>query len=255
MYGTAVEQYIEDIFEKQMRDARRRQMQEGFEPTGDAVAHAAQWAFGSLRTVPRIPKENYLERCLERLNKAHQEYRQSADDDAGYGSATFHEMRRDLERLLPGGQKEETAPTYEAPQPAAKECWPLRAASALRNMSGDKYVLCILVALLIVGGLVQLNLDTITANQESLKLWGMRMGLGSALLLLLWFSLLYPLFTKQYHRFVLQLLLDGFALLLAVGVLLLTQVLPDIFKFLLLIPATMLFVLLISGLVSAYWFD
>lgn len=62
-----------------------------------AAAAMAQWALGAPRE--REDPVVYLDRVLEALGREHDRYRELWSDPAGYGSATFHAIRRKVALL------------------------------------------------------------------------------------------------------------------------------------------------------------
>ena len=96
-----VQRAIRRILERQARDANEKLNESWYwGPIGgdvfDAV-RAADTAIGSVATSGHIYQ--YLIAVEDALAEAHERYRRDAVDEGGYGSATFHEIRRGIKAL------------------------------------------------------------------------------------------------------------------------------------------------------------
>jgi hypothetical protein len=70
------------------------------------VINAVQTAINACRSVvssvaPRDGRDEYVRHLLEALDRRHDQYRREEDDEDGYGSSTFHEVKRELNALAP----------------------------------------------------------------------------------------------------------------------------------------------------------
>ena len=96
-----LEAELNAIFEKQ--EAWVKQAETNGNYTGDvinsvhAAIHSCRNAVGRLS--PQTDRESYIAALLAALDKSHDDFRREQEDEYGYGSSTFHEIKRDVAAL------------------------------------------------------------------------------------------------------------------------------------------------------------
>jgi hypothetical protein len=92
---------IERILKRQAEDAQEKLKESWYWSAigGDVFTAMRQAGFAIDRVERGDDLDSYLAAVEHALAEAHEEYRRNEFDEGGYGSATFHEIRRDIKLL------------------------------------------------------------------------------------------------------------------------------------------------------------
>jgi hypothetical protein len=97
-----LEARIDRILQAQDADGAARLSDPSYPPqVGQAIQYAAHLARSAIgHPSDSTDAVSFLRGAVERIQALHQRWRQEEEDEDGFGSATLHEVRRDLESLL-----------------------------------------------------------------------------------------------------------------------------------------------------------
>jgi|RhiMethySRZTD1v2_1073278.scaffolds.fasta_scaffold143218_2 hypothetical protein len=92
---------IERILNRHAEDAQEKLKESWYwgPVGGDVFTAMRQAGFAIDRVEHRADLDSYLAGVEHALAEAHEEYRRNEFDEGGYGSATFHAIRRDIKLL------------------------------------------------------------------------------------------------------------------------------------------------------------